>query len=217
MELFGFKLERSQKQQTDFKALKSFVVPTTDDGAIPVEAGGFYGQYVDLDGSVRNDFELVAKYREMSMDPICEIAVDDIVNEAIITEPGKMPVKMSFTNDNTLSPKIKNKIEEEFKNVLRLLSFDTRGYEVFRRWYVDGKVYFHIIVDEEKPEKQTQFAALSESLSHALVLEVQRPPVDQRAPPRQHLNLMKTLTTLFVMQKETQFGKMFSIPKLVNQ
>ena len=107
MEVFGFKLERTKKQQTDFKALKSFVVPTTDDGAIPVEAGGFYGQYVDLDGSVRNDFELVAKYREMSMDPICEIAVDDIVNEAIVSEPGKMPVKLSFTNDNTLSPKIK--------------------------------------------------------------------------------------------------------------
>jgi hypothetical protein len=153
MEVFGFKLERTKKQQTDFKALKSFVVPTTDDGAIPVEAGGFYGQYVDLDGSVRNDFELVAKYREMSMDPICEIAVDDIVNEAIVSEPGKMPVKLSFTNDNTLSPKIKSKIEEEFKNVLRLLSFDSRGYEVFRRWYVDGKVYFHLIIDEEKPEK----------------------------------------------------------------
>jgi hypothetical protein len=153
MEVFGFKLERTKKQQTDFKALKSFVVPTTDDGAIPVEAGGFYGQYVDLDGSVRNDFELVAKYREMSMDPICEIAVDDIVNEAIVSEPGKMPVKLSFTNDNTLSPNIKSKIEEEFKNVLRLLSFDSRGYEVFRRWYVDGKVYFHLIIDEEKPEK----------------------------------------------------------------
>jgi hypothetical protein len=64
-----------------------------------------------------------------------------------------MPVKLSFTNDNTLSPKIKSKIEEEFKNVLRLLSFDSRGYEVFRRWYVDGKVYFHLIIDEEKPEK----------------------------------------------------------------
>jgi hypothetical protein len=155
MELFGFKLERSKKQQSDFKALKSFVVPTTDDGAIPVEAGGFYGQYVDLDGSVRNDFELVAKYREMSMDPVCEIAIDDIVNEAIVTEPGKMPIKLSFLNDTTaaLTPKIKNKIEEEFKNILRLMSFDSKGYEVFRRWYVDGKIYFHIIVDEEKSDK----------------------------------------------------------------
>lgn len=155
MELFGFKLERSKKQQSDFKALKSFVVPTTDDGAIPVEAGGFYGQYVDLDGSVRNDFELVAKYREMSMDPVCEVAIDDIVNESIVTEPGKMPIKLSFINDSTLAltPKIKNKIEEEFKNILRLMSFDTKGYEIFRRWYVDGKIYFHIIVDEEKTEK----------------------------------------------------------------
>ena len=84
MDFFGLKIERSKKQRNDFKALKSFVVPTTDDGAIPVEAGGFYGQYIDLDGTVRNDYELVSKYREMSMDPVCETAIDDIVNESIV-------------------------------------------------------------------------------------------------------------------------------------
>ena len=153
MELFGFKLERSKAQKETFKALKSFVVPTTDDGAIPVEAGGFYGQYVDLDGAVRNDYELVAKYREMSMDPVVETAIDDIINEAIVTEMKRQPVKIIFNADLQVGEAIKEKIHDEFKNVLRLLSFDSKGYEIFRRWYVDGKVYFHLIVDEDNPKK----------------------------------------------------------------
>lgn len=153
MELFGFKLERSKAQKQVFKAMKSFVVPTTDDGAIPVEAGGFYGQYVDLDGTVRNDFELVAKYREMSMDPVVETAIDDIVNEAIVTEMKTAPVKILFNADLQVSEDIKEKIHTEFKSILRMLSFDTKGYDIFRRWYVDGKIYFHLIVDEDHPEK----------------------------------------------------------------
>jgi hypothetical protein len=153
MELFGFKLERSKAQKQTFKAMKSFVVPTTDDGAIPVEAGGFYGQYVDLDGTVRNDFELIAKYREMSMDPVVETAIDDIVNEAIVTEMKTAPVKILFNADLQESESVKEKIHDEFKTILRMLSFDTKGYDIFRRWYVDGKIYFHLIVDEDNPEK----------------------------------------------------------------
>ena len=103
MELFGLKIERSKKQKGEFKALKSFVVPTTDDGAIPVEAGGFYGQYVDLDGTVRNDYELVAKYREMSMDPVAETAIDDIINEAVVCEGKRAPVNCFFQSDLNLS------------------------------------------------------------------------------------------------------------------
>ena len=153
MELFGLKIERSKKQKQDFKALKSFVIPTTDDGAIPVEAGGFYGQYVDLDGSIRNDYELIAKYREMSMDPIAETAIDDIINESVVCEGKRSPVKIFFTSDLAVSESVKDKIQEEFKNVLRLMQFETKGYEIFRRWYVDGKIYFHLIADEEKQEK----------------------------------------------------------------
>jgi Bacteriophage T4-like portal protein (Gp20) len=153
MDFFGLKIERSKKQRGDFKAIKSFVVPTTDDGAIPVEAGGFYGQYVDLDGTVRNDYELVAKYREMSMDPICEIAIDDIINEAIVCEGKEAPVKIFFTSDLKVGDSIKEKIQEEFKNIIRIMQFETRGYEIFRRWYVDGKIYFHVIVDDKKSDR----------------------------------------------------------------
>ena len=151
-ELFGFKLERTKKQKEHFKALKSFVTPMSDDGAIPVEAGGFYGSYVDLDGTVRNDYELIMKYREMAMDPITEIAIDDIVNEAIVLGEKKASVKIIL--DRLKQPdSIKEKVHEEFRNILRVLQFETKGSDIFRRWYVDSRIYFHIIVDEENPQK----------------------------------------------------------------
>jgi hypothetical protein len=152
MELFGFRLERSKKEKQQEKALKSFVVPTFDDGAIPVEAGGFYGQYVDLDGTVRNDFELTMKYREMAQDPIVEVAVDDVINEAIVVGEKKSPVKIVLDRLKA-SDNVKERIHEEFRNILRVMQFETKGTEIFRRWYVDGKIFFHLIIDEENPQK----------------------------------------------------------------
>jgi len=152
MDLFGFTLGRTKKQKQQDKALKSFVVPTFDDGAIPVEAGGFYGQYVDLDGTVRNDFELTMKYREMAQDPIVEVAIDDIVNECVIMGEKKAPVKILLDRLKT-SDAVKERIHEEFRNLLRVMQFETKGSEIFRRWYVDGKIFFHLIIDEENPQK----------------------------------------------------------------
>ena len=152
MELFGFRLDRSKKEKTQDKALKSFVVPTFDDGAIPVEAGGFYGQYVDLDGTVRNDFELTMKYREMAQDPIVEVAIDDIINEGIVVGEKKSPVKIVLDRSKC-SDKIKDLIHEEFRNLLRVMQFETKGTDIFRRWYVDGKIFFHLIIDDANPQK----------------------------------------------------------------
>ena len=152
MEIFGFRLERSKKEKEQEKALKSFVVPTFDDGAIPVEAGGFYGQYVDLDGTVRNDFELTMKYREMAQDPIVEVAIDDVVNEAIVVGEKKSPVKIVLDRLKA-SDNVKERIHEEFRNMMRVMQFETKGTEIFRRWYVDGKIFFHLIIDEDNPQK----------------------------------------------------------------
>lgn len=152
MELFGFRLERGKQQKKQEKSLKSFVVPTFDDGAIPVEAGGFYGQYIDLDGTVRNDFELTMKYREMAQDPIVEVAVDDVINEAIVVGEKKSPVKIVLDRLKA-SDNVKERIHEEFRNILRVMQFETKGTEIFRRWYVDGKVFFHLIIDDENPQK----------------------------------------------------------------
>ena len=151
MELCGFRLERGKQEKKQEKALKSFVVPTFDDGAIPVEAGGFYGQYVDLDGTVRNDFELTMKYREMAQDPIVEVAVDDVINEAIVVGEKKSPVKIVLDRLKA-SDNVKERIHEEFRNILRVMQFETKGTEIFRRWYVDGKIFFHLIIDEKNPQ-----------------------------------------------------------------
>jgi len=151
-EFFGFRLERSKKEKKQAKDLKSFVVPTFDDGAIPVEAGGFYGQYVDLDGTVRNDFELTMKYREMAQDPIVEVAIDDIVNESIIMGENKAPVKIQMDRMKS-SETVKERIHDEFRNLLRVMQFETKGSEIFRRWYVDGKIFFHLIIDDDNPQK----------------------------------------------------------------
>ena len=151
MELFGFRLERGKQEKKQEKALKSFVVPTFDDGAIPVEAGGFYGQYVDLDGTVRNDFELTMKYREMAQDPIVEVAIDDVVNEAIVVGEKKSPIKIVLDRLKA-SDNVKERIHEEFRNILRVMQFETKGTEIFRRWYVDGKIFFHLIIDEKNPQ-----------------------------------------------------------------
>lgn len=151
-DLFGLKLTGQNQLTASKKVRKSFVLPDPED-AISVEASaGFFGQYLDLDGVTRTDADLIYKYREMSMHPEVESAIDDIVCEAIVTEDNQRPVKI-IMDDFELGSKVKDRVAEEFENILRLLSFQTKGYEIFRRWYVDGKIVYHVIVDEASREK----------------------------------------------------------------
>lgn len=152
-DLFGLKLfgNKSSSEATK-KIRKSFVMPETED-AITVEASaGFFGQYLDMDGTTRTDADLIYKYREMSMHPECESAIDDIVCESIVTEDNKKSVKILLDNLKS-SDSTKNKIAEEFDNILKLLNFQTKGYEIFRRWYVDSRLAYHIIVDDGSKEE----------------------------------------------------------------
>ena len=154
--LFGLKLGSNKKplsSSENKKIRRSFVVPQTDDDAVSIEAvGGFFGQYVDFDHTTRNDADLIYKYREMSMHPECESAIEDIVSDAIVSEDNMSPVKI-ILDAVEYSDDIKRRIIKEFNNVLTLLNFQTKGYEIFRRWYIDGKIVFHIIVDEKNPER----------------------------------------------------------------
>ena len=146
-ELFGFKITRVDSDQKE--ELKTFVPPQTDDGAIEIAPGGSYGTFVDLDGNAKTEAELVSRYREMSMQPECDSAVEDIVNEAIVMDD-ETPVEIVL--DDLKQPNsIKNKIREEFENILLMLDFSSKGYDIFRRWYVDGRIYHHIIIDEKLP------------------------------------------------------------------
>jgi hypothetical protein len=143
MDLFGFEIKKKITEPI------SFAPKQTDDGAVVVAEGGVYGTYVDLDGSIRTEAELVNKYREMSMVPEVDMAIDDIVNEVITQEPETEPVELILDDIAEIPEKVKKIFIEEFKEVLNLLEFNQLSYEVFRRWYVDGRLYYHVIIDEK--------------------------------------------------------------------
>ena len=150
IELFGFSIGRVDK---DAKNKKSFALPEPEDGALEVgPAGGAYGTYVDLEGSAKNEQELIRKYREMATFPECDQAIDDVVNDAIVASREESPVSISLEKSN-LSDNIRESIKTEFEELVRLLDFRKVGFELFRKWYVDGRLYFHIIIDEKNPKR----------------------------------------------------------------
>ena len=146
MKVFGFEIKRQTEEPV------SFAPKTTDDGAVVVSEGGIYGTYVDMDGSIRTEAELVNKYREMAGHPEVDMAVDDIVNEVITQEPETQMVEL-ILDEIQLTDRIKKLFISEFKDILSLLEFTNLGYEIFRRWYVDGRLYYHVIIDEQNPKK----------------------------------------------------------------
>ena len=145
-QLFGFSLERAKKVPKG----PSFVQKDSMDGSQPIVGGGYYGYSVDIDGTVRNEYELISRYREMVLQPECDSAVDDIVNETICGNFDDVPVEVELSNLKQ-SEKIKTMIREEFQSILRLLDFDNRSYEIFRRWYVDGRLFYHKVIDPDNP------------------------------------------------------------------
>ena len=146
--LFGFEIVRKKDDVTVQSQLSP---PITDDGAINVTAGGYFGTYLDLEASYKNENDLITRYREMAMQPELESAIDDIVNESIIhDESGK---SVTIVVDNLKQPdKIKELIREEFDHVLKLLNFSNYGSELFTRWYIDGRLYYQVLIDEKQPQ-----------------------------------------------------------------
>jgi len=152
MEFLGFEFRRRGPAQQ--QNLDEFIPKQNDDGSLVVAAGGSYGTVVDLEGAAKNEAELVTKYREMVQHAEVDSAVDDIVNEAIVVETEDIiSVNMDGTN---LPDNVKKVIDQEFKNILGLLDFNHQGYDVFRRWYVDGRLYYHAIIDKNNPKDGIQ-------------------------------------------------------------
>lgn len=149
MDLFGWSIVKKKDEQLD-----SFAPEIKDDGATVVAEGGTYGTYVDLEGSVRNEAELVTRYREMSLIPEVDAAVDDVVNEMIAYDEDDL-VKLNMDNLK-LSDPIKNRIRKEFAEVLQLFDFNNCAYDIARRWYIDGRMFYHVMINEEKPEEGIQ-------------------------------------------------------------
>ena len=153
VQLFGFEISRKKGKQDSSSSQdetnKTFALPQNDDGAVTIQSGAYYGTYVDLDGVVRNEIELITRYREMSMQPELETAIDEIVNEAIVNTAKDKAVEMNM--DDLKQPEsVKKKIRDEFDTVLKLLNFGNMGHEIFRRWYVDGRMFYHVIIDEKR-------------------------------------------------------------------
>lgn len=151
--LFGFTIGREDKQP----ALKrqSFITPVAEDGASTVSAGGYYGTYVDIDASARNESELISRYREISNYPDCDTAIEEIVTEAIAAIDSEEPVTINL-DDLELSTSIKKSIRDNFEEILSLLDFKDKAHDIFRRWYVDGRLYYQKVIDQSKPRSGIQ-------------------------------------------------------------
>ena len=150
VKLFGFTLLKTDEEK---KELKSFVPQESanDDGSLTVSSS-FYSTSLNMESTAKSDAELINRYRDMSIYPEVEIAIDDIVSEAIVNESDQSPVKI-LTKNLDMSDPIKKKLVEEFENILGLLNFNRAGYDIFKSWYVDGRIYYHIIIDPNKPKE----------------------------------------------------------------
>ena len=149
IKLFGFQISREEDEQPPLTPIQTQM----DDGALNIETGGHYGIYVDLDGSYRSEVDLITKYRTMAMQPEMDAAIEDIINEAIV--PGENDDRgqtVKIMCDNLKQPdKIKNMIRDEFDNILKMLDFGNEGSEIFRRWYIDGRLPYNVVIDQENP------------------------------------------------------------------
>lgn len=152
--LFGFEISR-KKEEAKQEQNKTFALPQNEDGAVVIQSGAYYGTYVDLDGVVRNEIELITRYREMSMQPEIEGAIDDIVNEAIVVEDSGKSVEINL-DDLQQADNIKKKIKAEFDYILKLLNFGNMGHDIFRRWYIDGRLFYHLIINDKRPQDGIQ-------------------------------------------------------------
>jgi hypothetical protein len=148
-ELFGFRITRANQS----KGSDAFTSPTTDDGTLDVvSGGGHYASVLDMDGRDRNELDLIRRYRDIAQQPECDSAIEDIVNEAIVSDERDQSVSVSLDRLD-VSPQIKQKIREEFNEILHLLDFNAKGHDIFRRWYVDGRMYYHKVIDSNNPRK----------------------------------------------------------------
>ena len=147
--LFGFSIRDDEKKS---KGIVSPVPPNKEDGADYYLSSGFYGQYVDIEGVFRTEFDIIKRYRDMALHPECDTAIEHVVNEAIVSDLNDSPVEIDLDNLQ-VGDNLKKIIREEFKVVKDLLEFDKKSHEIFRNWYTDGRLYYHKVIDLKKPDE----------------------------------------------------------------
>lgn len=199
VQIFGFEISRKKKQDEQ-EENKTFALPSNDDGAVTIQSGAYYGTYVDLDGVVRNEIELITRYREMSMQPELETAIDEIVNEAIVNDDSDTGVEVD-TDELKQPDKIKKAIREEFNTMLKLLNFGNMGHELFRRWYIDGRLFYHIILDEKNPRNGIRELRYIDPRRIRKIREIQK-----SKDPRTGLELIKNINEYYLYNERGIIG-----------
>ena len=164
--LFGFSIEDPNEKKK--KGVISPVPPNNEDGADYFLTSGFYGQYVDIEGVFRTEFDVIKRYRDMALHPECDTAIEHVVNEAIVSDSNDSPVEINLDNLN-VSDNLKKVVREEFKGVKDLLQFDKKAHEIFRNWYTDGRLYYHKVIDTTKPDEGIKEVRYIDSLKLKLM------------------------------------------------
>ena len=153
VQLLGFQITRANDdKEKPAEAKQAFTVPSPDDGTTTISAGGYYGQYLDMEVTAKNDVDLIKRYREVAQHPECDMAIEDIINEVIVSDERDTSVSLSL-DKLQISDNIKTKIRDEFEEVMKLLNFDEKGHDIFKRFYIDGRIYFHKVIDPKSPRK----------------------------------------------------------------
>ena len=176
--LFGFKLPESGEKQ---KKLVSPVPPTEEDKSDFYLSSGFYGQYVDIEGVYKSEQDLVRRYREMCLHPECDSAIEDIVNEAIVSDLDDSPVEIELSN-LPASDKLKDIIRQEFKTIKNMMNFDRKAHEIFRNWYIDGRVFYHKVIDLKSPQEGIQDIRYVDPLKIRLVRKQEKTGSNNQSP-----------------------------------
>ena len=170
--LFGFSIEDTEKKST---SIISPVPKNNEDGVDNFISSGFYGQYVDIEGAYRNEYDLIRRYREMALHPEVDGAIEDVVNEAIVSDLYDSPVEVELSNLNA-SESLKKKIRDEFRHIKELMDFDKKSHEIFRNWYVDGRVFYLKVIDVKNPQDGIQDLRYIDPLKMKFIRQEKKKP-----------------------------------------
>ena len=174
--LFGFSIDDSDKKNPN---IVSPVPENNEDGVDHYLTSGFFGSYVDIEGVYRTEFDLIKRYREMALHPEVDSAIEDIVNEAIVSDSNDVPVQIELSNLSA-SDSLKKKIRQEFKNILDLLDFDKKCHEIYRNWYIDGRLYYHKVIDFKNPHEGIQELRYIDSMKMRYVRQKKKSDKDDQ-------------------------------------
>lgn len=204
LSLFGYTLSKKKPEAPK----QSFVVPQDDDGATTVNASGFFGTYMDIDAAAKNENDLISRYRDVASYPDCDSAIEDIVNEAVASEDDEAVVKLDLEKVE-LSSSVKKLIEEEFDTVLKLLDFHSKSHDIFKRWYIDGRVYYHKIVDATKGKEGIQELRY---IDPRKIKKVRK--VNKLKDPKTGVDFIQKIEEFFIYNEK---GLMATVPNTANQ